>query len=106
MVFLGFFLVSGGKCAGVLGQRTVLVHQHIALDVLIIFCIGILYILDVEGGKNLLLRIQLHVLVLSGTQRRTYECQQECNDNNHYRSINDSITITIGIHFFFRYFNC
>ena len=100
VIFFGFFLVSGSKCTGILSQLTVNVHQHIALYIFIIFSFGILYVLDVECSKNLLLRVKFHVLVLRLAQGRTYECQQECNDNNHYRSINDSITITIGIHFF------
>ena len=68
MVFFGFFFVSGSKSVGILCQRTVNVHQHIALYIFIIFCFGILYVLDVESGKDLLLRIKFHILVLRFAQ--------------------------------------
>ena len=76
--------------------------------ILAVFCDIMIYI-AVEGyrniphetGKYLAVFFGVTVFVLCGFERCGHKRQQECHDNNDYRSIYDSISVTISIHFSF-----
>ena len=98
IVFLRFFFVADRETIRIFCQSAIHIHQHVTLYIFIIFSIGIFHISDVQCRQNLLLGVQLLVFILNVFQRRADKCKQECHDNNHYRSINDSIRVTICIH--------
>ena len=100
-----FTFIRSLESSIVLYQRTICLHQIVFFHIFIIFCIHIFYVINVQSCQNLFLCVLFYILVLFFFQRRRHECQQECYDNNHYRSIDDSITITISIHNV-RYFSC
>ena len=101
VVFFHFFFVGGRKFAFVFFQCAVFLHQHVGFYIFIIFCLGISHVSDVQCGEDLLFSIHLHILILCFLQRRAYKSQQKCYDNNHYRSINEGVSVTVGIHLSF-----